>query len=271
MTKLFLKLVMLTLLFPAICWSMVTAYPGGVAMIPIESRPRPQVFFGDKKILTIKQNGKWVAYVGLDVDQPLGEAKVEIHIDGDIIREKTFNVVAKNYPVQEIYIKDKSKVTPSSQNLERINAEAVLLNKAFAHWQEKSLNSLLLQKPVSGRVSGDFGLKRVINGKPRSSHKGIDIAAARGTPIQSAKDGVVTLTGDFFFTGKTVVVDHGQGFQTVYCHLDELDVELDDFVLEGQLIGKVGQTGRATGPHLHFGMILNQARVDPSLFWKLNN
>lgn len=117
--------------------------------------------------------------------------------------------------------------------------------------------------PVRGRITTRFGTGRVLNGKPRSSHSGVDIAGKRGAPVRSANRGKVRLADDFYLSGKTVVVDHGWGVSTVYAHLDRIDVKEGHEVTKGQILGTVGTTGRATGPHLHFGAFIRGAKVDP--------
>jgi murein DD-endopeptidase MepM/ murein hydrolase activator NlpD len=126
--------------------------------------------------------------------------------------------------------------------------------------------SLEFITPVEGRISSPFGKRRILNDQPRSPHSGLDIAAPEGTPIKAAAAGIVRATGDYFFNGNTVLIDHGQGLITMYCHLSKIKVELNATVEQGEVIGLVGQTGRVTGPHLHFSVNLNQARVDPALF-----
>jgi murein DD-endopeptidase MepM/ murein hydrolase activator NlpD len=120
--------------------------------------------------------------------------------------------------------------------------------------------------PVKGRISTPFGLRRYFNGKPRSPHKGIDIAVPKNTAIKSPANGLVVLTGNYFFIGNAVLINHGQGLITVYCHLNKILVKPRQKVKKGQVIGYVGQTGRATGPHLHWGVSLNDTPVNPELF-----
>jgi len=135
----------------------------------------------------------------------------------------------------------------------------------------KSLNKVTTQRfwsgqfirPVEGKVSGSFGRKRIINGQPRSPHSGEDFTAPQGTPVHATNEGVIALVGDFFFSGKSIVLDHGLGLYTMYFHLDEVDVAEGDKISKGEVLGKVGATGRATGPHLHWGMRIDGARVNP--------
>ena len=133
----------------------------------------------------------------------------------------------------------------------------------YLRFSEAGESPLPFLQPVDGPQSSAFGLRRVLNGEPRAPHSGIDIAAPTGTPIRNPAPGVVTITGDFYFNGKTVFVDHGQGLISMVCHLSRIDVAEGDEVARGAVLGLVGSTGRSTGPHLHWSVSMNGSRVDP--------
>lgn len=127
---------------------------------------------------------------------------------------------------------------------------------------------MIFDAPVPGRQSSPFGLRRYFNGEPRNPHSGLDFAAPTGTPVKSPADGRVLLIGNFYFNGQTIFIDHGQGVITMFCHLSEIAYLPGDTVKRGDVVGKVGNTGRSTGPHLHWNVSLNNARVDPALFFR---
>ncbi|RMD80586.1 MAG: M23 family metallopeptidase, partial [Gammaproteobacteria bacterium] len=178
----------------------------------------------------------------------------------------SFRVIPKDYPEQHISLADRRRVSPPARDLPRIRREAAALRAAFARWREAPRPPLALRLPVQAPVSSPFGLRRFFNGLPRRPHSGLDLAAPAGTPVRAPAPGRVTLAAELFFNGKTVVLDHGQGMQTLYCHLRRIAVAPGQQVGAGQVLGEVGATGRATGPHLHWSVSLNGARVDPALF-----
>ena len=147
--------------------------------------------------------------------------------------------------------------------LERIRLEQEQLDRIFAVSAPEKLWDLPFVMPVGGVITSPFGYRRVINGTPRAPHTGVDLRASIGTPVLGANHGRVALKGDFFFSGKTLVLDHGQGLYTMYFHLSEFNVDLGDPIQKGQVIGLSGMTGRVSGPHLHWGVRVNNARVDP--------
>ena len=178
--------------------------------------------------------------------------------DGDPIGEHA-------YAEQRLTVKNQSYVTPDQEQLDRIGRERKIIDAALNNFREVPVRRYFPRRTGRGRRSSSFGLRRFFNEQPRAPHKGMDIAAPQGTPIKAPRDGVVTATGDFFFNGNTVIVDHGQGFVTMYCHLSEIAVENGQAVATGETLGAVGATGRVTGPHLHFGTYLNGTAVDPAI------
>ncbi len=237
------------------------ARPGGIATIEVGSAAddRPDVRFGDRQVLVYRRHEHWVAAVGLALDSELGEA--EITVDGETVR---FTVNEHTYREQRLDV-ERSYVDLSDEALERIGRERVVLDNAIGNWREQDLDSISLAPPVDGPRSDSFGFRRFFNDQPRRPHSGMDIAVVTGTPILAPRDGIVTTTGDFFFNGNTVIVDHGQGLITLYCHLSEIGVEFGESVEAGDTLGAVGATGRVTGPHLHFGVYLNGTPVDPAI------
>ncbi len=237
--------------------------PGGVAIFEVgpTSAAAPVVEFEGRRILVMNAGEQWHAVLGIPLDTATGQLTVT-RADG-----KAFAVDVKDhaYREQRLNIKNKSYVTPDQAQLDRIGKERVILDNALGNWRDEGLTSVSLASPVDGRRSSSFGLRRFFNDQPRSPHKGMDIAAPSGTPIVAPRDGIVTATGDFFFNGNTVILDHGQGFVTMYCHLSEIDVEYGHSVSAGDRIGAVGATGRVTGAHLHFGTYLNGTAIDPAI------
>lgn len=245
--------------------------PGGVAVVDVgpASSSAPKAEWNGRRVLVTAQNKRWKAIVGLPLDAKPGAHSVSIvRTDAADAATSTvpFTVKSKTYPVQKLTIPDKRKVEPTAEDLERIQREQVIINAARKHWSDSVPKSVSLALPAQGRLSSRYGLRRVMNGLPRAPHTGLDLAVPTGTPIMSAAAGTVINTGDYFFAGNTVFVDHGQGFITMYCHLSDIIVKEGDVVTRGQPLGRSGATGRVTGPHLHWVAILNGAIVDPEYF-----
>ncbi|HOL65693.1 MAG TPA: M23 family metallopeptidase, partial [Accumulibacter sp.] len=175
-------------------------------------------------------------------------------------------VADKQYPTQHIRLKDNSKVELSAADLARVNSETAKIQGLKKHWREAGQTDTPFVLPADGKLSGRFGLRRYFNGQARAPHAGFDIAVPRGSAVRANADGIVLDIGDYFFNGKTVFVDHGNGLLSMYCHLDRIDVAVGQAVDKRQTLGLSGMTGRATGPHLHWSVILNGAMVDPDLF-----
>lgn len=241
--------------------------PGGVAVIPLASggESPPRVLFRGHRVPVLPGGEGWTALVGLPLDQPVGETLLEVDGDGKSYR-LPLAVTPKEYAAQYITIKEKRKVNPNPKDLDRIWKEKKVIDAALEGYSETAPPPFPFLKPVDGIDTGSFGKRRFFNKQPRKPHGGMDLAVPRGTPVQAAAGGKVVLTGDFFFNGNTVLLDHGMGLFTFYCHLDQIGVKEGDAVKRGEEIGKVGSTGRATGPHLHWGVRLGGTWVDPQLF-----
>jgi hypothetical protein len=239
--------------------------PGGIAVVPLADMTRPAVYLAQHRVLVIGNPGHWHAVAGIGLDVAPGEISLRVETAG-APRRIPLQVLPRDYPTQHIHIQDQRKVDPLPQDLQRIELETAQMAVVKAHWTEVEVPALDLRQPVAGEISGNYGLRRIYNGKPRQPHGGMDIVAPKGTPVIAAAAGHVVLAGDFFFNGNTVFIDHGQQLVTMYCHLDQILVKPGDNLVAGVPIGAVGQTGRATGPHLHWGVYLNGAAVNPALF-----
>lgn len=244
------------------------AVPGGVALVTLgpAGGPTPTVRSGKRRVMVRETGAEQVAVVGIPLSAKPGTRNITVSEANGGTRTVSFQVTAKDYATQHITIKDRRKVNPSAEDMKRITRERDEIRAARDRWSEGTVSPLPLLLPVEGRRSSPFGLRRYFNGQRRRPHSGLDIAAPRGTPVRAAQSGEVIETGDYFFNGKSVFLDHGQGLLTFYFHLDRIDVEPGQRVTAGEVVGTVGSTGRATGPHLHWGVSLNRVMVDPDLF-----
>lgn len=257
------------ILAPALAQALprAEAVPGGVAVIALGADAQaPRADYGDKRVLVTQEQGQWYAVVGLALGTKPGTYNLTVkHTDGRRL-QLPFKVTAKDYETQRLVIKDKRKVEPNAKDLERINADSVRIKKALRQFTEQSQVTSNFAWPADGPTSSPFGLRRFFNDQPRNPHSGLDIAAPEGADIRAPAPGKVIDTGDYFFNGNTVLIDHGQGLITMYCHMSRIDVKPGDQVQTGDRLGAIGMTGRVTGPHLHWGVSLNDTRVDPVLF-----
>jgi murein DD-endopeptidase MepM/ murein hydrolase activator NlpD len=240
--------------------------PGGVALVDLGPAPHaPRARFEGTPVLVTGGPSGWTAVVGIGLDTQPGEHRVEVEYDGGIAERRAFEVAPFRYAEQRLKV-EPGKVDLSPEDLARHERERAHLAGVTAVHSDERPRSLRFVQPTPGRRSSSFGLRRVFNDKPRRPHSGMDIAAPVGTPVVAAADGRVIDTGDYFFNGKTVWLDHGSGVLTMYCHLSAIDVRPGDMVSAGDRIGAVGATGRVTGPHLHWSVSLNRKMVDPALF-----
>jgi murein DD-endopeptidase MepM/ murein hydrolase activator NlpD len=240
--------------------------PGGIALIEIPGGDLPPtVLIETRRAAVIRHDERWLAIVGIPLSTEPGPHKLKV-TTGKATVDVPFQVLDKRYRTQHLTIKNQRQVDPNPEDLKRIEAERARSDAALSKFTTEGTPVFALQSPVEGLRSDSYGSRRVFNGQPRSPHSGMDIAAAKGTPIRSPAAGTVVEAGDFFFNGNTLYIDHGYGLVTMYCHLDQIKVKVGDKLASGDLLGTVGATGRVTGPHLHWGVALNRAMVDPALF-----
>ncbi|MBQ4674243.1 M23 family metallopeptidase [Aeromonas dhakensis] len=238
--------------------------PGGVAVVPLGSEAQaPTARYQEKPVLVVREEGKrWIAIVGIPLKSQPGPHQLQVS-DG---RTLGFTVGSKHYREQHIKLKNGRQVNPLAEDMARINRELAEQTRAYQTFSPAQPSNLLFDKPVEGPLSSPFGLRRFFNGEERNPHSGLDFAVGAGTPIKSPATGKVILIGNYFFNGNTVFVDHGQGLISMFCHMSKVDVKLGQSLPRGGIVGRVGATGRATGPHMHWNVSLNDARVDPAIF-----
>jgi murein DD-endopeptidase MepM/ murein hydrolase activator NlpD len=217
----------------------------------------------DESRVRVSEYGEFLMGFGRDAADTI---TVRVRNPGGTSDTQTLAVKARQFPTQRIDGLPPKQVTPDAEVLKRIRAEGALIKEARTKNSAAPMFRSGFVWPVQGIVSGVFGSQRILNGEPRAPHSGVDIAAPTGTPVVSCADGVVSLVHpDMFYTGKSVMVDHGFGLASVYIHMSEILVEEGQQVSRGTTIGKVGSSGRATGAHLHWGISLFQTRLDPAL------
>ena len=260
---------------PAFALPQHSPVPGGIALINLgpANQPAPTARWGEQPLAVIEDKGHWFALLGIPLDTLLGELEISVFSGSTlgpdfgsvVIASRNVAIRPKNYPEQRLTIKDKRKVEPNPEDLARIEREqaiTVAIKRQFS--APAPVTNFAL--PASGPLSSRFGLRRIFNGLPRNPHAGLDVAVGTSTPVKAPADGVIANTGEYFFNGNTVFIDHGQGLITAYMHLSRIDVRAGQSVKKGNTIGAVGATGRVTGPHLHWAVILNNTPVDPELF-----
>ncbi len=239
--------------------------PGGVAVVPTRG-DAVSGEYRDQRILLARHQGEQYAIIGIPLDAELGPQRFSLTgADGEV-SEMGFEVAHKQYRERHLTISNPRQVNPNAEDMQRINRESAEMRRAFSTWSESLTPDFAMGLPVDGVRSSSFGARSFFNGQPRNPHSGMDIAAPEGTPIYAPAAGVILATGNYFFNGNTIIMDHGHGLISLYCHMNTIDVEPGTEVAAGEQIGRVGSTGRVTGPHLHWSVNLNNVRVDPALF-----
>jgi murein DD-endopeptidase MepM/ murein hydrolase activator NlpD len=241
--------------------------PGGVAVVDLGvTQGTPTATYQNKPVLMVHEQGvRWLAIVGVPLTAKTGPQTISVK-DAGGVRKMAFAVGTKRYAEQRITLKNQRQVNPNPADLKRIEKELAEQTRAYQTFSPGTPSNLVLDKPVNGPLSSRFGVRRFFNGEERNPHSGLDFAVGAGTPIKTPAGGKVILIGNYFFNGNTVFVDHGQGFISMFCHMSKIDVKLGQQLARGGVVGKVGSTGRATGPHMHWNISLNDVRVDPAIF-----
>ena len=253
---------------PGKAWPKPSHVPGGIARLPLgPAVARPAAYAQDIPLLVTGTPAGWMAVVGIALAATPGVNSISVSLDSGGTRQIDYQVGSKKYLEQHLKVAP-GTVDLSPENEARYQRERAHQATVIATFSEPTplIDALRMQLPVTGRRSSSFGLRRVFNGKPRNPHSGMDIAATTGTPINAPLPGTVIDTGDYFFNGNTVWLDHGGGLLSLYCHLSDIGVKAGDQLKVGDPLGAVGATGRVTGPHLHWGVMLNRVMVDPALF-----
>jgi len=246
--------------------------PGGIALIPLEglaADKKPTAWYKSNRVMVISSKGTaledkahWIAVAGIPLK---ASPKKKQHLRASAT-SYYFDIQGKEYRAQYLTVKNKRHVNPDPNDIARWKREKAEMVAAFKHWSNPAVPVTRFELPAKGPFSSPFGLKRFFNKQPRNPHSGLDIAAPQGAPITAPAPGTVVAVGNYFFNGNTVILDHGNGLTTLYCHMSRTDVKLGDKLNTGDSIGAIGKTGRVTGPHLHWTVSLNNTRVDPLLF-----
>jgi murein DD-endopeptidase MepM/ murein hydrolase activator NlpD len=247
-----------------------TAIPGGIAVVDFyTNHANPKAFYSNVPVyLQRKKDTHWQALVGIPLLAKIGEKQLIIKDFSE--RKIAFNVMPHGYKEQHITLTGKNKkyVNPNLAHMDRITRERPILAVARNTFSTPVFNNSSFIRPVSGVTTSPFGFKRFYNGQARRPHTGLDYAGNTGTPIKAAAAGKVIISDEFFFNGNAVFIDHGQGLISVYIHMNERLVNPGQIIKQGDVIGTIGQTGRATGPHLHFGIYLNKTVINPNILIK---
>lgn len=233
---------------------------GGMAIGKVD--PAVSVQFQGKPV-RVSPEGLFV--IGFSRDAEL-KTEIDLHQPSGRVEKHPVSIDKRTYKIQRIDGLPPRKVSPSAEDQERIRQDRALVKKVRQTDDPRTDFAKPFIWPVTGRISGVYGSQRILNGKPKWPHFGVDIAAPTGTPVKAPTDGIVTMAHDnMFYSGGTLIVDHGHGLSTTYMHLHKILVKENQRIRQGDVIAQVGATGRVTGPHLHWGMNWFGTRLDPAL------
>ena len=243
----------------------ILKYKGGILFSQITKNDYDNdLYINNQKIIKWSDSNKYYLVYGIPYATNYGYKELVVkNQSNNIIKNIHLDIVDKKYDIQRINV-NKKFIEPDMATIEKIKKDSKELNKARGIWIDNNPD-LFFISPVEGTVTGRFGTRRYYNGKEGRYHNGYDIAAPIGTTIISPSSGKVILIGDFFYNGKTIIIDHGRGLKSLMIHLDDILVQNDQKIKKGQIIGKVGSTGKSTGPHLHWSVLMNNAYIDPEL------
>ena len=216
-------------------------------------------------------SGHFAAMVGVPYDQKAGTVKFEVQaqVGGQSVKaELVFRLRVGKYPTTQLHV-DPKMVHPSPEDQARIERDIKEVGALYKQLTEEKLWGKGFTLPVASSITGRYGTRRVFNGVFQSFHNGTDLKAPEGTEVHAPAAAKVVLAKDLFFTGNTVILDHGYGLFTIYAHMSRLDVQVGKKVQSGDVLGLSGSTGRATGPHLHWGVVLHQSKVNPEALLKV--
>lgn len=237
-----------------------TLEPGGVM---IGKAPADSAVKIDGRAVRVSPDGDFVFGVGRDAK---GSVQVLINLSDGTQISRNVPITKRAYDIQRIDGLPARKVEPNKEDQAKIEADWIALNEAKAIDSAELGFTDAAVWPVIGPISGVFGSQRILNGKPKSPHRGVDVAAPKGTPVNAMLEGVVTVAAeDMYYTGGTVMIDHGHGVQSLYAHLSSVDVTVGQELAKGEHLGAIGSTGRSTGPHLHLSLYWFKTALDPAL------
>jgi len=243
--------------------------PGEVLWVRYPDLPKViniRVRFREKTYNLERINGEFVTPVGLDLGINPGNYPMQVVLsmdDGSLASfSRNLEIQSKEFPVKKLWVEEKF-VSPPAEVTERIRRESQILNTLYSLYTQEWLGDGSFIIPCGGEIFPNFGERRFFNNKPRSQHSGVDISAPSGTPLAAANSGRVVLATNLYFCGNAVIIDHGMGVFSIYCHLSKLHTKRGEMVSKGDIVGEVGATGRVTGPHLHWSVKIRGSRVDP--------